>query len=165
MIIETNRRMYLVPLTAPQLKLWIEDIATLEKDMNCSYNAEPIDGIFLDIIKKQYEITVKDEANYLFHSFWFLVRKADRIVVGSADFKDLPDINGEVEIGYGLRKAHEHNRYMTEAVQAMCKWAMNQKSVTHVIAETEFDNPKSHNVLKRCGFVQYKHGETLWWKL
>ena len=33
--------------------------------------------------------------------------KTDRIVVGSADFKGLPNAQGEVEIGYGLGKEFE----------------------------------------------------------
>lgn len=90
MIIETNR-LHLIPLTAQQLKLWIEDIPALEKELDCKYRAEPMEGFFLDIVKKQLEVTVKDESNYLFHSFWFIVRKSDKTVVGSADFKDVPN--------------------------------------------------------------------------
>ena len=51
------------------------------------------------------------------------IRKSDNVVVGSADFKNVPDEKGQVEIGYGLGKAFEHEGYMTEAVRAMCSWA------------------------------------------
>lgn len=164
MMIETDR-LYLIPLTAHQLKLWIEDIPALEKELNFSYRAEPMEGIFLDIVKGQSEITAEDETNYFYHSFWFLVRKLDRIVVGSADFKNLPNTDGEVEIGYGLGKEFEHNGYMTEAVQAMCQWAMKQELIYHVIAETDIDGIPSQRILERCGFKQYKQGDTLWWRL
>jgi hypothetical protein len=55
------------------------------------------------VISAAFEIakTAADEAHYQYHSFFFLIRKADRVVVGSADFKDAPDENGEVEIVYG----------------------------------------------------------------
>ncbi len=164
MMIETDR-LYLIPLTAHQLKLWIEDAPSLEKELNCSYRAEPLEGMFLDIVKGQFEITEKDETNYLYHSFWFLLRKTDRIVVGSADFKDLPNQDGEVEIGYGLGKEFRHHRYMTEAVQAMCLWAKKQESISYITAETDIDGIASQNILERCGFKQYKKGETLWWRL
>jgi len=164
MTVETNR-LTLVPLTAQQLKLWIENIAALEKELTCSYDAEPLTGVFLEILKGQLTITENDELNYLFHSFWLIIRKEDRVVVGSADFKALPDANGEVEIGYGLGKKYEHHGYMTEAVQAMCNWAMSQKTITHIIAETENDNIPSQNILTRCGFTQYKQADTLWWRL
>lgn len=163
-MIETDR-LYLIPLTARQLKLWAEDISSLELELNCRYCAEPMDGIFLDIVKGQFYKTEKDAANYLYHTFWFLIRKSDRLVVGSADFKDVPNEDNEVEIGYGLGKNFEHNGYMTEAVRAMCNWAIAQHNISHVIAETDIDSPRSQNILKRCGFIQYKQGETLWWRL
>jgi len=163
-IIETDR-LYLFPLTARQLRLWVEDIPSLEKELNCRYCAEPMEGMFLDIVKGQIEITENDEANYLYHTFWFLIRKADRAVIGSADFKDVPNEDNEVEIGYGLGKAFEHNGYMTEAVQAMCDWALAQDKVSHVIAETDIDSSQSQSILKRCGFTQYKQDETMWWRL
>lgn len=164
MIIQTER-LELIPLTPNQLKLWIEDITELEKELDCSYKAELMEGFFLEIVKGQYEITQKDPNNYLWHSFFFLIRKDDRVVVGSADFKDIPDENGEVEIGYGLGKEFEHNGYMTEAVKAMCEWALKQNGVTSVIAETDLDGLASQKILERCGFKKYKEEETLWWRL
>lgn len=164
MILETDR-LYVVPLTLSQLKMWVEDIKALERDLNCTYDAEPVDGIFLDIVKGQYNTLSKDEKNYLFHTFWFIIRKSDRTVVGSASFKDLPNSNEEVEIGYGLGKKHEHNGYMTESVQSMCRWALSKDSISYIIAETDIDNIQSHNVLKRCGFKKYKNNDAIWWKL
>jgi len=163
MVIETER-LELIPLTSQQLRLWVENIPTLESELKCSYQAEPLEGFFKKIVKGQLIATENDEENYLFHSFWLFIRKSDRLVVGSADFKDVPNEDGEVEIGYGLGKQFEHNGYMTEAVQAMCKWALEQKAITHVIAETDMDGFASQRILKRCGFTQYKQGETLWWK-
>lgn len=164
MKIETER-LELIPLTSQQLRLWVENIPSLENELKCSCKAEPMEGFFLEIVKGQLIPTESDEGNYMYHSFWLLIRKSDRLVVGSADFKDVPDKDGEVEIGYGLGKQFEHNGYMTEAVQAMCKWAMEQKTVIHVIAETHIDSFASQRILKRCGFTQYKQAATLWWRL
>ncbi|WP_123054369.1 GNAT family N-acetyltransferase [Clostridium sp. JN-1] len=164
MTIQTER-LEIIPLTFNQLKLWIEDIPGLEKELGCSYKAEPMEGFFLGIVKGQYEITQKDPNNYLWHSFFFLIRKEDRVAVGSADFKDIPNENGEVEIGYGLGKEFEHNGYMTEAVKAMCEWALKQNDVTSVIAETDLDGLASQKILGHCGFKKYKQEETIWWKL
>ncbi len=160
-----TERLELIPLTPHQLKLWIEDVSALEKELNCSYKAEPMEGFFLDIVKGQLEVTEKDRGNYLWHSFWFLIRKSDRVVVGSSDFKDAPNKNNEVEIGYGLGKEFEHNGYMTEAVKAMCDWALKQSTVSSIIAETDLDGFASQKVLKRCGFKKCKKEKTLWWRL
>ena len=160
-----TERLELVPLTPYQLKLWVVDIPALEKQLNCFYKAEPMKGFFLDIVRGQYEIAQKDYDHYVWHSFFFLIRREDRIVVGSAGFKDVPAENGEVEIGYGLGKEYEHNGYMTEATKAICEWALEQHDVSTVIAETDFDGFASQKVLERCGFKKYKEGETLWWRL
>lgn len=163
-MIETDR-LYIMPLTAQQLRLWVEDIPSLEKELKCHYCAEPMEDIFLNIVKGQLDITEKDVANYLYHTFWFLIRKIDRVVVGSADFKDTPNENNEVEIGYGLGKDFEHNGYMTEAVKAMCNWAKTQDNISHITAETDIGNLQSQSILKRCGFIKYKQNETVWWRL
>lgn len=164
MRLETER-LFLVPLSARQMWLWAENIPALEKEMNCKYRAEPMEDMFLEIVKGQAEKTSADEENYLYHTFWFLIRKSDRIVIGSADFKDVPDANKEVEIGYGLGKEFEHNGYMTEAIHTMCTWALQQSAVSHVIAETDVDSPASQNILKRCGFSRYQQADTCWWRL
>lgn len=125
MMIETER-LQLIPLTLDQLRLWVTDMAELESELGVVYDAEPMEGIFLKIVEGQCGITEKDEAHYVYHTFWFLVRREDRVVVGSADFKNVPDPEGLVEIGYGLGLKYEHKGYMTEAVGAMCRWALEQ---------------------------------------
>ena len=164
MMLQTER-LELVALTLDQLKLWIENLPALEKELNCSYRAEPMEGFFLDIVRSQYEITRKDCDRYMWHSFFFIIRREDRVVVGSADFKDVPNKDGEVEIGYGLGKEYEHNGYMTEAAKAMCAWALEQTGVSTVLAETDLDGFSSHRVLERCGFKRDHEAETLWWRL
>ncbi|MBO1719365.1 GNAT family N-acetyltransferase [Extibacter sp. GGCC_0201] len=58
-----------------------------------------------------------------------------------------------------------HSGYMTEAVQVMCKWALKQENVTHIIAETDVDGFASQCILQRSGFVEIKRAETIWWRL
>ena len=164
MKIETER-LELIVLSLQQLKLWTNDIAKLEKELGARYKAELMEGFFLDIVKGQVVETEKDPENYFWHSFWLLIRKSDRVIVGSADFKDIPNKDCEVEIGYGLGKDFEHNGYMTEAVRSMCKWALKQDGVSSIIAETDIDGFASQRILVRCGFEKYKQEDTIWWRL
>ena len=53
MMLQTER-LELVALTPDQLKLWIENLPALEKELNCSYRAEPMEGFFLEIVRGQY---------------------------------------------------------------------------------------------------------------
>lgn len=164
MQIETER-LRITALTPEQLDWWLNDLPWLEEKLNCSYQAEPLEGIFKEIVSGQLEITRQDSDNYLWHSFWLLIRKSDNVVVGSADFKNVPDEKGQVEIGYGLGKAFEHEGYMTEAVRAMCSWAKEQEGVSCIIAETEADGFASQRILKRCGFTEYAGNDTIWWRM
>lgn len=121
MTIET-KRLLLCPLQRPGPDaLMASDLARFEREWDCHYEGEPVEGTFREIVQQQWKITSMDERNYLFHSFWLLLRKADRTVVGAADFKAPPNARGEVEIGYGLGGAHERRGYMTEAVDALVR--------------------------------------------
>lgn len=164
MTIETEL-LELIPLSPKQLKLWTENIAALEKELAAVYMAEPMKAEFLEIVRGQLRITEKDPDNYLWHSFWLILRENDRVIVGSADFKGIPDERGAVEIGYGLGKAFEHNGYMTEAVKSMCDWALRQSGVVAVIAETDRDGLASQRIPEQCGFDKYDERDTIWWRL
>lgn len=164
MIIETGR-LELIPLTPMQLRLWAENITGLEKELSAAYMAEPMKDEFLNIVRNQLKIAEKDPDNYLWHSFWLILRKEDRVIVGSADFKGPPDKSGSVEIGYGLGKAFEHQGYMTETVKAMCAWALRQSKVTAVTAETDLDGLASQKILQQCGFKKYEERDTAWWRI
>lgn len=159
-----TKRLFLVPLPYRELSLWIEDLPALEKELGCLYKAEPMEGMFLEIVRSQAAITKKDPDHYLFHSFWFLIRKEDHVVVGSADFKDLPNEKGEVEIGYGLGKEFEHQGYMSEAVEMLCRWALQQEKISAIIAETDPEGWASQQVLERCHFTRDPEKIPCWWK-
>lgn len=163
-IIFETERLKLIVLDPRQLSMLAEDLPALEKELGVSYQADPVEGVFKQIIEGQAAVASGDPDNYIWHSFWLIVRKSDNTVVGSADFKRPPDKLGEVEIGYGLGEQFEHNGYMTETVRFMCGWAEKRGDISAVIAQTEPENIPSHNVLKRCGFSVYKREENLWWK-
>ena len=163
-MLETER-LKIYPLTPEQLRGWIYDVGTLEKTLGISYEADEATGEFAEILKGQLAVCESDRENYIWHTFWFIERKSDGVIVGSADFKSVPDDRGDVEIGYGLGESFFGRGYMTETVKALCGFAFGCDRVRRVIAETEVSNEKSHNVLRRCGFSEYYSGETLWWEL
>ena len=57
----------------------------------------------IDVYKRQQaSAAAAASTNYMWHSFWLLMRRSDRSIVGSAVWKGAPDASGQVEIGYGL---------------------------------------------------------------
>lgn len=163
-MIETER-LKIIALDYEQLNLLINNIEKLETQLNCKYEATPIEGFFKEILKEQLKITQKDKTNYIWHSFWLIIRKSDNIVVGMIDFKDIPNEYGEVEIGYGLGKKFEKQGYMAETVKELSNWVLNNNYAKSIIAETDIDGIASQNILQKCGFKKYKQGETAWWRL
>ena len=43
-------RIEIIPLSAEQLRLWVNDIQSLEKQLDCHYEGEPVMGSFVDFI-------------------------------------------------------------------------------------------------------------------
>ncbi|OFI49490.1 GNAT family N-acetyltransferase [Floricoccus tropicus] len=160
-----TKRLKIIALTPSQLPKLVNNISKLERELDCSYQGQVIKGIFKKIILNQ-SLKVKEKDNdYLWLTFWLIIRKEDKVVVGTIDFKDIPNINEEVEIGYGLGESHKNHGYMTEAVEAFCAWGKQHKEVEYIISETESDNFPSQRVLQKCGFIEYYRDETIWWKL
>lgn len=145
-------RLEIIVLTVEQLRTLIYDIPSLEKELNVSYRAEPIEGIFKEIVKVQLEAAENDPDNCVWYSFWLIIRKTDGTVIGSAVFKGPPNDTGTVEIGYGLGKEFEKNGYMTEAITALCDWTLEDKNVSRITAVTDIYNYASQRILKKCSF-------------
>ncbi len=91
------------------------------------------------------------------HRIWFVPWKITlaenpKTTIGTLGFKG-PQKNGGVEIGYGMNSGFVGQGYMTEAVAAVVQWALAQRGVHSVFAETEADNGSSQRILKKLGFV------------
>lgn len=165
MKLETNR-LDIIPLSAHQLKLLTEDIERFEQELKCQYCGEDMEGFILQLFKGQIEVVQKHSENYLWHTFWLFRLKNENKFIGSACFKNAPSDNSEVEIGYGINKNFENKGYTTEAIKAMCEWALSQPFVTKIIAETDKVNIPSQRVLRKCNMEIYKEtDECYWWQL
>lgn len=92
---------------------------------------------------------------------WMVVRKSDDIVIGDIGFKEKPNENGVVEIGYGILKDYWNNGYATEAVGVLIKWAFSTSKVEKVIADTLQDNYGSIRVLEKLGMKKVGYREKL----
>ena len=94
----------------------------------------------------------REPENRIWYAPWQMTLKNSREYMGDVGFKG-PAKDHTVEIGYGILPSYEGNGYMTEAVQAMIRWAFAQQDVDFVEAETDPDNRASQRILEKCGFV------------
>ncbi len=81
-----------------------------------------------------------------------MVHMDSGVTVGQCGFKGPPDVNGMVEIAYGVGSDQEGNGYATEAARALVAYAFNIDQVTLVRAHTLPASNASTRVLSRCGF-------------
>ena len=138
----------------------------LERELGRPYRGVPLAGSDLEDARRQLGEAEKNPARYPYHTAWFLVEKKLGLVVGTAHFRGAPDSSGEVEIRYSMGKPHRGRGYMTEAVEAICCWALAQPEVAHITAETDFMMGRaSLRILERLGFQKYREEETVWWRL
>lgn len=161
-----TKRLAIFPLTPEQHRLWMENLPALERELKRPYRGVPLAEDSLVDAQWQLEEAEKDRERFQYHTAWFLVHKEQDVVVGTAHFRGAPDARGEVEIRYSMGKPHRGHGYMTEAVEAMCQWALAQPEVRHITAETDFMMGRaSQRVLERLGFRKYRDEETIWWRL
>ena len=87
---------------------------------------------------------------------WLITRRSDGAVVGDCGWRGGPDINGDVEIGYGLAAPSRRQGIATEAIGALVTWIEEQPGVRRIVAEVLEDNVASRRLLERLGFT-YSH--------
>lgn len=91
------------------------------------------------------------------HEEWganWLIELKDGTEVGGVGFKGGPDKEGNVEVGYGIDEGYRRNGYASEAVYAVTEWALKQKGVLCVRAQTDINNEISKKVLRKNGFIE-----------
>ena len=159
--IET-KRLVLFPYTGENLHLFNTDLPAFEREYGVSYQGEELDYLLKGfLIKLEAEIAA-DRENYLFFTEFLIVLKENDRIIGSIDYKYVPE-NGVTEVGYGLNPAYEGHGYMTEALSAFLMFGQ-KNGIKKVRADTLPDNIKSQKVLLRCGFEFLYEDKNLWWE-
>lgn len=113
--------------------------------------AEQRDEVLATAYREMLQGCLDHPENWDWYAIWMIERK-DGAHVGDLSFKGL-NADGSAEIGYGIEEAYQGCGYATEAVRAAVDWALRQKDVVRVEAETEPLNRASQRVLEKCGFV------------
>ena len=165
MQLETDR-LKIIPLTIGQFKFLLSGMEKLERELALTPSNYTLDEGTRLAMEYQYDLAIGNYENHLWHTNWQIILKAEDKAVASFCFKNAPDEEGAIEIGYGTNPGYRSRGIMTEAVKALTDWALSHVSVTSIIAETYKDNLPSQKVLSRNGLVIYKETEeSLWWKL
>lgn len=74
--------------------------------------------------------------------------------VGSIGLKPPDDVWSRAEVGYMIAPDEWNNGYATDALEALCGFAFEERGLYKVYATTFATNPASDRVLEKAGFTQ-----------
>ena len=145
-------RLKIVPLTHSRLGLLLDGTPKLEEALALDSSGMELDEHTRDAMRYLYDLASGTDKAFPWITNWQIILKERNISIGSACFMNVPNKDGEVEIGYGIHPAFQCRGYMTEALAEICGWASSQQGVTTILAVSEESNAASHKVLRKCGF-------------
>ena len=157
-----TERLRLIPLSAENLRLLIDNPEKMEKSLSIIESNRFLSSDLKQAMEIRLSKLLCDEENYIWYTNWLIVSKDLNCSVGGVMLKGLPNENGEVVIGYYTLPEYQGNGYMTETINNMKNWLLNQNDVMYVIADTDKDNNPSHRVLEKCGAKIYKETDELY---
>lgn len=147
-----TERLELRPLTSAQLALYINDSEKLTQELGLKVPLEPLS----EHMKKVYRLKVSrieaEPASLLYNTYFIIILKEAKCMIGSLGLKGSPDNEGLIEVGYSIEPEYQCRGYMREALQSFLDWVMQLKEVSGVNACTSKTNIPSHKVLRACGF-------------
>ena len=160
-----TERLRLIPLSAENLRFLIDNPQKMELRLSLNDTDRSLSPDLKQAMEIRLLKLLDDEENYIWYTNWLIVLKDKNCSVGGIMIKGLPNESGEVVIGYYTLHEFQGNGYMTDAINILIKWLLNQSDVRFVIADTDKDNIPSHRVLEKSGAKMYKETDELYyWK-
>jgi ribosomal-protein-alanine N-acetyltransferase len=161
-------RLVLQPFSALALQTYLDRPQEFETKLGCNLSRAILNESLQRAIKMKLEkIAQSAVETHLWLTYWLILIRKDRFGAGMVGFKGKPDVNGEVEIGYGIDPSVQNHGYTTEAVQAMIGWAFQHaecKTITAINVPRQ--NRASCRVLEKVGMHVFEETqETLSWRI
>ncbi len=160
-------RLYLIPLMLDDLRKGMVDRRGMAAGLGLDPELEQLDETMQHIYSVKARNIERDPEHYLFYTYWQMVLKEERKIVGEIGFKGI-GAEGEVEVGYGTEEGFRGKGYMTEALRGLLKWAFSQKQIklNAVTATTDRSNLASQKVLLKAGLNLDREDESFYyWRI
>lgn len=162
-----SEQLILKPLTHSQLIKYIANDNSLEAELKLNPTHKVISEALQEALIETILPNVADTGkNHLFSTLWGIILKSESRMIGDICFVGEPDVEGEIEIGYGTYEDFRGKGYMTEAVACILTWARRQDNVKSVFAQTAKNNPASWHILIKNHFEKVgEEDDLLSWRL
>jgi [ribosomal protein S5]-alanine N-acetyltransferase len=152
-------RLRLLALTSEELGLYRDDRPALEQQLGLRLNREPLsEPLQRALGMKRIKMAAASPADHPWYTYWLMVLADAPAGIGLIGFKGAPNADGASEVGYGTDAEYQGRGYMTEALQALTAWAL-QDERCRVVTATTVKNPASERVLRKAGFELLGEGD------
>jgi RimJ/RimL family protein N-acetyltransferase len=162
-----TERLIIMPLTYTQLIKYTKNDNSLEEELNLEKFHRKIPNELKEALENEIIPNVADNnKNYLYSTLWTAILKDQNKMIGELCMMGEPNIEGEVEIGYGIYSEYQNNGYMTEFLSGIIDWLKSQPKVKSILAFTEKSNTSSYRVLEKNRFSKIEENNNLMkWRL
>jgi RimJ/RimL family protein N-acetyltransferase len=153
----------LLALSAAQLETYSRSLLELSKELNLPLLGDTSSADVLHAINMKLKIMQSlPEDQHAWLTYWLIIPSQNPVGAGLIGFKGLPNLQGEVEIGYGIDAGYQNQGYMTEAVRLLAHWAFQHPRCHIIMAEISKTNLASIRVQQKAGARRVQEdGETV----
>lgn len=154
----TTKRLRLLPLSYENLLLMVEDRAQMEINLGLEPSSLAFHGEFKELRDETFAFWLENGQNenldYRWCTNWELILTEENRSIGGLSFLGGPSSKGEVYLGFIILKEFRQHGYMTEAVEAISNWALEQEGVKKVISffDGNLENKAVEKMLLKSGF-------------
>lgn len=148
------------PITLEETEMLINDRNEFSKYINVNYDCK--DNVSVEQLNRHIAMQMNNEKDWEWGSIWLVVDVHKRAIIGTMNFKNIPNENQSVEIEYKIDEKYQSLGHCTSAVKLLLEWIFS-KDVLTVFATSKKDNVASNRVLAKNGFVAGDEGENYIW--
>jgi len=165
-----SKRIFLVPLPLTYLELLRTNRQLMEEALGLIPSGLMLEAEIEVEVEEAIQfwlVNVKEHPeSWCWYTNWEIIHRTDNRSIGGIGLAGKPDINGMVEVGYGLDQRFRNQGYMTEALGLFLKWIFIHPQAYGVRAQTPKNNRSSQVVLEKNGFSSHESStELLIWEL
>lgn len=157
MKIETER-LVLMPMTYSFVSKVMDNDASAFEEMGVRPAGGWPNNDIIEILPKIKEkLSLQPQPNGF--GAWLFIEKSGNSIIGDGGFKDAPDGEGKIDIGYGTIESKRRQGYTYEAVTALIKWGFSRDNVKVITANCLKSNAASNGLLQKLGMTEIKQDE------
>ena len=83
---------------------------------------------------------------------WLITTKTDKKIIGAINL-NVDNYNESVEFNYAVDDRYKGKGYMTEALEAVKNYCLNEVKVNRIFGGCEINNLASKRVMEKCSFI------------